>query len=248
MLFENPMIFLIFFLRSWETLRNEMTPQIFSHGNFLAFAKFSSRQSFLVKFPSWHLFLPRKKQLGKMEKMETSILPGFFVWILPWHICLFCAAPLLEREFDLEKVPKLNVFFCPGSYLPLSPSHCCLLTFPRVWVIVITFSEVPNHLATSRGKSNIFGHENHPSSRACLSSLTLGHLQSLGYVNSSVYETRWNCKNFANISICSASVVLLSGCLFPLGGNAKFKIKEKDPKFQNSTHVGKGRTRVSRRN
>ena len=146
-----------------------MTPQIFSHGNFLAFAKFSSRQSFLVKFPSWHLFLLRKKQLEKWKKwkqelkIKTSILPGFFVWILPWHICLFCAAPLLEREFDLEKVPKLNViFFCPGSYLPLSPSHCCLLTFPRVWVIVITFSEVPNHLATSRGKSNIFGHENHP--------------------------------------------------------------------------------------
>ena len=113
----EPNDFFNLFLRSWETLRNEMTPQIFSHGNFLAFAKFSSRQSFLVKFPSWHLFLPRKKQLEKWKKwkqglkVKTSILPGFFVWILPWHICLFCAVPLLKREFDLEKVPKLNVIF-----------------------------------------------------------------------------------------------------------------------------------------
>ena len=52
-----------------------MTPQIFSHGNFLAFAKFSSRQSFLVKFPSGHLFLPReKKQLenGKNGNKHSS--------------------------------------------------------------------------------------------------------------------------------------------------------------------------------
>ena len=132
----EPNDFFNLFLRSWETLRNEMTPQIFSHGNFLAFAKFSSRQSFLVKFPSWHLFLPRKKQLEKWKKwkqelkIKTSILPGFFVWILPWHICLFCAVPLLKREFDLEKVPKLNVIFLSWFIFATQPLPLLFINVP----------------------------------------------------------------------------------------------------------------------
>ena len=104
-----------------------------------------------------------------MEKMETRTenqnkhSSRFLCLNLAMTYIFVLRGSITWARIWFGKSPKTKcVFFCPGSYLPLSPSHCCLLTFPRVWVIVITFSEVPNHLATSRGKSNIFGHENHP--------------------------------------------------------------------------------------
>ena len=79
---------------------------------------------------------------------------------------------------------KNTLIFCPGSYLPLSLAHCCLLMLPWVWVIVITFSGLPNHLSStntssSQGKSNMGKRTNPP----CLPKSTWKKFSTWPFVN-----------------------------------------------------------------